>query len=224
MHYLYKALSVLLSYPQEAWVSQIGHIAQKLNENPQAQALAAPLISHLSSNDLITLQENYVLTFDRNPAHALHMFEHIHGEEKTRGQALIDLQNEYQRFGFMHHAQELPDYLPLFLEFLALIPTHDAHKLLDEAIHVIAHIGNKLKSIGSPYSGLFDLLQKLSTVKAQKLSEAPVHTMDEALVTFSPDYGAAQALAPTFTGCRPCSPKTLQQHPVHFMPKNTASL
>jgi nitrate reductase delta subunit len=81
--------------------------------------MLAPLLDELRSRPLIELQENYVATFDRSPSHSLHLFEHVHGESRDRGQAMVDLMDEYRRDGFEPLETELPDYVPLFLEFSA---------------------------------------------------------------------------------------------------------
>jgi nitrate reductase delta subunit len=83
--------------------------------------MLAPLLDELRSRPLIELQENYVATFDRSPSHSLHLFEHVHGESRDRGQAMVDLMDEYRRDGFEPLETELPDYVPLFLEFLGAL-------------------------------------------------------------------------------------------------------
>ena len=98
----------------------------------------APLLDYLSSAPLIRLQENYVATFDRSTSHSLHLFEHIHGESRDRGQAMVDLLEEYRKHGFELSTTELPDYVPLFLEFLAQLPEDQVQALLGDAIHVLA--------------------------------------------------------------------------------------
>ncbi|MCR2493331.1 nitrate reductase molybdenum cofactor assembly chaperone, partial [Salmonella enterica] len=85
---------------------------------PEAEETLQPLIGHLASQDLIALQETYVATFDRNRAHSLHLFEHVHGESRDRGQAMVDLLETYRQHGFEPVVSELPDHVPLFLEFL----------------------------------------------------------------------------------------------------------
>src|SRR5574343_942499 len=119
---IYRVISALLSYPEAdmlAALPEIRTVVQTLDAPVDLPEVLAPLLDYLSANDLITLQENYVATFDRNPSQALHLFEHIHGESRDRGQAMVDLLEEYRRHGFEPEASELPDYVPLFLEFLS---------------------------------------------------------------------------------------------------------
>src|SRR3546814_637451 len=96
---------------------------------PDRLVVLEPLLGYLGEGDLIDLQENYVATFDRRAAHSLHLFEHIHGESRDRGQALIDLRQEYINHGLLPDTNELPDYIPLFLEFLGQIPQDEAQAL-----------------------------------------------------------------------------------------------
>ena len=190
----YKALSALLSYPQAELIAALPEISAALADQPAL----TPLFNYLTTHDLIALQENYVATFDRNPSHSLHLFEHIHGEDRARGQAMVDLIDEYRRHGFEPAASELPDYLPLLLEFLAQIEADAAADMLGEAVHVIAYVGNKLSVGHSPYAPIFALLEAASPVSAEPLTEPPVRDMDEAMETFGPGIdGVEPLLRPT---------------------------
>lgn len=181
----FTALSILLEYPNARQQALLPELHDRLNANYQNKL--EPLFSYLQAqSDLVTLQEDYVATFDRRAAHSLHLFEHIHGESRDRGQAMVDLHEEYQRYGLALDTSELPDYIPLFLEFLAQIPREDATELLGDAIHVLAKIGNKLDEAGSAYACVFNTLCKLTPVEPQPLPDAPEGDMEEAMVTFGP--------------------------------------
>ena len=143
-----------------------------------------PLFRFFEQHGLIPLQENYVATFDRNPKHSLHLFEHIHGESRDRGPAMVDLFEEYRKHGFDVTADELPDYIPLFLEFLGQDPAEEAERLLGDAIHVLAMIGDKLDANGSPYAHVFNGAAHADHGRAAPLAEPPVRDMDEAMETF----------------------------------------
>ncbi|MDN0082548.1 nitrate reductase molybdenum cofactor assembly chaperone [Crenobacter sp. SG2305] len=190
----YKALSALLCYPEAELIAALPELRAALAEWPSLAAQVAPLIDHLAAHDLIALQEGYVATFDRSPAHALHLFEHIHGEDRDRGQAMVDLIEEFRRHGLEPVANELPDYLPLFLEFLAAIAPDEAARLLGDAVHVIGHVGGRLAAAGSPYAGVFAALEALSPVPAEPLTAPPVRDMDEALETFGPGVDGVEPL------------------------------
>lgn len=193
----YKWLSALLCYPEQELLDALPHMRQSLGElpslAPQQQALAL-FLDHMQSRSLRQLQETYVATFDRSSRQALYLFEHIHGEARDRGAAMVDLLEEYRRYGFELGDDELPDYLPALLEFFSQIPPEDAQRLLGEAVHVIAHIANQLHSSMSPYAALLDAAVSLSTVLPQALTVPPVRDMDEAMDMFGPDEAGMEPL------------------------------
>lgn len=190
----YRALSALLSYPEPGLLAARDEIDEALSAwlalHPDLQVLRRFIDAH----SLIELQENYVATFDRNPAHSLHLFEHVHGESRDRGQAMVDLMEEYRRHGLEPGNEELPDYVPLFLEFLGELPSDQAKQMLGEAIHVLAAIGMRLRRNESPYAAIFHVLVDLSDVMPLPLTEPPVRDMDEAMEMFGPSPDGAEPL------------------------------
>ena len=207
----YQILSRLLLYPEPELIAHLPELDSALAAVPEQHALLRPLLAHLESSSLIDLQQQYVATFDRNPSHSLHLFEHIHGESRDRGQAMVDLLAEYSRHGLQMVGDDLPDYVPLFLEFLSQQEPPEAERLLGDAIHVLAYIGRKLRANGSSYACVFDLLQTLTPVQAEELSEPPIRDMDEALETFGPGADGIEPLL---------KPGGVQ--PVNFYPKAAA--
>jgi nitrate reductase delta subunit len=181
----------------------------------------APLLDYLGTTPLIRLQENYVATFDRSTSHSLHLFEHIHGESRDRGQAVVDLLEEYRKHGFELSTTELPDYVPLFLEFLAQLPEDQVQALLGDAIHVLAMIGNKLSADQSPYACIFEVLRTHCTTEPQAFTEPPVRDMDEALETFGAGAdGVEPLLRPSMTHTMQFQPKPMPgsepiRRPIH---------
>lgn len=206
----YQIMSVLLLYPEQELLDSIEELEQLSSEQPTFHAALQPLFSYLKNEKLIDLQQNYVATFDRNMSHSLHLFEHIHGESRDRGQAMVDLMEEYKKHGLELCANDLPDYVPLFLEFLAQLDEQKSAAMLGDAIHVLAYIGRKLAENQSPYAGIFDVLQTLSPVVAEALSEPPVRDMDEAMETFGSGIDGVEPLLKTFSG---------GPQPVNFYPK-----
>jgi nitrate reductase molybdenum cofactor assembly chaperone NarJ/NarW len=190
----YQALSALLLYPDRQLIDSLGDIEEIVAENPALHTPLLPLLDYLAKEDMITLQENYVATFDRNPSHSLHLFEHIHGESRDRGQAMVDLMEEYKKHGLQMCGSDLPDYVPLFLEFLSQLGRDEAERLLSDAVHVLGHVGRKLIANGSPYAGVFEAVQTLSPVVAEELKEPPVRDMDEMLETFGPGADGVEPL------------------------------
>ena len=200
---VYKWLSILLCYPEQELLDAIPELRAMLNNLPEVMPKRAELesfLDHLQNTKLLEQQEEYVRTFDRNRNNALYIFEHVHGEDRDRGSAMVDLLEEYRKYGYELGDDELPDYLPALLEFLSLIPKADADKLLGDAVHVINHIAEKLANSQSPYAVLLQTAVMLSPVKPLPLIDAPVRNMDEAMETFGPDAaGIEPLLKPKFT-------------------------
>jgi len=192
---LYKILSILLCYPEQDLLDNLAIIRSYLEADSLAEL--NELLTYLATKDLISLQEHYVQSFDRTPSQSLHLFEHIHGEDRIRGQAMVDLMNEYQTAGFELVCEELPDYLPLFLEFLAVCDPSKAQEFLGEAIDVINHIGQKLQQNNSTYAGIFKVLVRLSPVEPKPLTVPPVRDMDEAMEKFGPNPEGIEPLLST---------------------------
>ncbi len=162
----FKALAALLIYPERELIAELDHMRATLEReamlNAASRALVEALIDHLKSADLLTLQEHYVGLFDRGRSTSLHLFEHVHGESRDRGQAMVDLSQMYRAHGLEIAANELPDYLPLFLEFLSELPIAQAIELLREVAPILATIGAALAKRASPYAGVIAALVALS--------------------------------------------------------------
>lgn len=211
---VYRALGALLVYPEAELQAAIPELARTLASEPDVLRGVQPLLAQLAEGDLIELQQAYVQLFDRNPSHSLHLFEHIHGEDRARGQAMVDLIDEYRQHGFEPVADELPDYVPLFLEFLSLCDADEAARLLGDAVHVLAHVAKKLADSGSAYAGVLDALVWLSPVAPEPLTVPPIRDMDEALETFGPGVDGVEPLL------KPAVPAVAT---VNFYPKGHAA-
>lgn len=194
---VYQWFSALLCYPEAELLAALPELQAALHEWEALQTQSDSLqtfLDYLQQHSLRDLQERYVATFDRNRNHALYIFEHVYGEDRDRGSAMVDLLEEYRSHGFELGNDELPDYLPALLEYFAQVPAEHAQKLLGDAVHVIAHIGNKLAASGSPYAVLLQGIVALSPVSAQPLVEPPVRDMDEAMEMFEPDIAGTEPL------------------------------
>ena len=166
----FKALSALLSYPSADLASASEEIravirAEGLLRGRDLEALER-LIDQFRDRDLYDLQERYTLLFDRTRSLSLHLLEHVHGESRDRGQAMVDLADHYERAGFVISARELPDYLPLFLEFLSVIPIAEAKAFLDDPLAVLAALEERLRKRKSDYSVVFRALRAIARGKA----------------------------------------------------------
>lgn len=190
----FKLLSALLCYPDQTLMDVLPEIRAMVSDSASLSGRLEPLLDYLESDSVIAIQENYVATFDRNQRHSLHLFEHIHGESRDRGQAMVDLLTEYRKNGFDMVTNELPDYVPLFLEFLAQLSADQAQHFLGDAIHVLSMIGNKLTANASPYAVIFDVLRAQCLTQPLPFEEPPVRDMDEAMETFGPGADGVEPL------------------------------
>ncbi len=154
-----RALSALLSYPSQDLQDHVSDIRSALAAERALPKAALErletLLAWIQTQDLLDVQCAYSDLFDRSPALSLHLFEHVHGESRERGQAMISLGELYIDYGFMMVGGELPDFLPMFLEFSSCLPAGEAKQHLSEPAHVFAALEERLSERGSPYAGVF---------------------------------------------------------------------
>ncbi len=180
-----KVLAVLLSYPNIHVYKNIDELTEVLKqESLLSKKKIKELLSFIEdykSKDILELQERFVATFDRSRIHCLNLFEHIHGESRDRGQAMVDLIDMYAKKNLFIDKKELPDYLPLFLEYLSLCDVQEAITSLGDTVDIIALIGAHLKKNKSPYHIIFFALEELSNIKANqfKVAEAIENSLKE---------------------------------------------
>ena len=164
-----KVFSALLAYPTPALIAagdELGDILVREALLPQdVLGRVQALIADLATTDPVAAQEAYVDLFDRSRTLSLHLFEHVHGESRDRGQAMVDLLHLYEEAGFDVSASELPDYLPLFLEFASTRAPADALELIGQPAHVIAALNERLKRRQSPYAAVMEALLALAKVE-----------------------------------------------------------
>lgn len=164
-----KALSAILSYPSAELAAAIPEIRMVLGSEgvltPAQERMLEPLLASLSSQDLYDLQERYIQLFDRTRSLSLHLFEHVHGESRDRGQAMVDLKSVYEANGFELDSAELPDFIPLFLEYGSLLPEAEARQMLAEPSHVLAALGERLRRKDSLYAAIFEVLVDLAATQ-----------------------------------------------------------
>lgn len=162
----FKALSALLSYPTAELKEAAGDIRNVFEDEqlvaPKTMQQLHRFIDDLTTSDLFELQERYVFLFDRTRSLSLHLFEHVHGESRGRGQAMVDLKALYAEAGLEIDARELPDFLPLFLEYLSVQPLAEARALLAEPVTVIVALKERLLKRQSDYACLFGVLEEIA--------------------------------------------------------------
>ena len=205
----FKALSALLSYPTaelQAAVPAIREIVAAEGVIPPGTAAALePLLDSLAGDDLYDLEERYVLLFDRSRTLSLNLFEHIHGESRDRGGAMVDLMETYRGGGFDLTGPELPDHLPVLLEFLSTRPLPEARAILTDAGHILVALAERLTRRESVYAPVLAALVDIARATADSeearvlLAEADDDPTDlaaldetyaEAQVMFGPDPDA----------------------------------
>jgi nitrate reductase delta subunit len=162
-----KALSALLTYPTIELQHAAGEIRKAIDAGQMIPARVRnqlhTLLTEIATGDLYDLQERYVLLFDRTRSLSLHLFEHVHGESRDRGQAMIDLKSQYEQHNLFMSAAELPDFVPLFLEYLSLLPAQEACDTLDQPAHIFAAMAERLRKRQSAYEAVFRALVALAT-------------------------------------------------------------
>jgi nitrate reductase delta subunit len=211
----YQALAYLLTYP----TPDLQRLAPQVMALIEAEAMVPKtlrkalgrLVAEITGGDIYNLQEAYTELFDRTRSLSLNLYEHVHGESRDRGEAMVALAELYRAHDLHLSANELPDFLPVFLEFLSTLPDAQAASLLGEATHVLDAMGERLRSRGSAYRAIFGALGKLASQAADPgalaalLSEPDEDPNDleaidkawaETAVTFGPsDVGCPKASA-----------------------------
>ncbi|MFD1158634.1 nitrate reductase molybdenum cofactor assembly chaperone [Roseovarius aestuarii] len=204
-----KALSLILSYPTrelQAAMPEIGAVlASDTRLTAAARRALRPLVDDLRSRDIYELEEQFVMLFDRSRTLSLNLFEHVHGESRDRGGAMVSLLETYRTGGFEPATSELPDHLPVLLEFLSTRPVAEVQDTLADAAHILEALNTRLDRRESPYGAVFAALLQLSGAKADKeavaeLLEQPEHdpedlealdeVWEESEVLFGPDPNA----------------------------------
>jgi nitrate reductase molybdenum cofactor assembly chaperone NarJ/NarW len=168
-----RALAALLSYPSEELRRALPEIADAISRSPlvlprELKGILA-LIDTLAEGDLLEKEERYVELFDRGRAASLNLFEHLHGDSRDRGTAMIELKRLYESAGFELATRELPDYLPVVLEYLSCRSLAEARAMLSDCAHILKAIAAALIARGSNYSAVLQTLIAMA-------GEAPVDT------------------------------------------------
>lgn len=170
-------VSRLLEYPDaELWQHQqevAEAIAAADNLSPQDAGHLTTFLQQLTAQELLDAQAAYSELFDRGRATSLLLFEHVHGESRDRGQAMVDLLSQYERHGLTLESRELPDHLPLYLEYLGQLSKEEALAGLRDVAPILALLNARLQQRNSSYALLFALLLNLvqTDVDSQKVAE-----------------------------------------------------
>ncbi|ABI56354.1 nitrate reductase molybdenum cofactor assembly chaperone [Alkalilimnicola ehrlichii MLHE-1] len=206
-----KAISVLMDYPSEAAQAHADSLIALFQADesltPETRQGLTALVRRLRDSDLLDLQADYSALFDRSRALSLYLFEHLHGESRDRGQAMVELINFYQEEGLVIDSRELPDYVPLFLEFCSRLERPAALSWLMEAHYLLQKLHGRLQERECDYQWLFKALldtagletadeqmqRQLQQEERDDTAEALDRVWAEEPVTFGPTAGGCGA-------------------------------
>lgn len=189
-----RVLSALLGYPDPQMRSHLREMREIIHgeavlSQPRRAEIEA-LLESLEGADPLQAESDYVELFDRGRGTSLHLFEHVHGDSRDRGPALIDLGQTYAKAGLMLAEGELPDYLPAVLEFVSTQPPREARAFLGETAHILNAIFGALQQRGSAYAAVLGALLELAGEAVQPVKPAAEEPLDE-----------SWAEPPVFDGC-----------------------
>jgi nitrate reductase molybdenum cofactor assembly chaperone NarJ/NarW len=196
-----RALAALLTYPGRDVLAALPEIRAAAAGSPlltrDDEARLARLIDDLGQTDPLLLEERYVQLFDRGRTTSLHLFEHVHGESRDRGPAMVDLVQIYEKAGLRLVGNELPDYLPAVLEYLSCRPLAEARAMLDDCAHIVRKVGETLAQRGSHYAAVLAAVLSVAGLPGLDWSRAVEPAPAE------PPIDEEWADAPAFAGPAP---------------------
>jgi len=188
----YKLLSILLGYPDRRLVEARDEIAaavEALSRSPERAALRR-FVTYLAGSTQTELERNYVETFDLRRRSAMYLTYYVHGDTRKRGMALLRLKRLYAAAGLELTTGELPDYLPLALEFAALAPDGAGATLLREHRPALELLRRSLRDADSPYADLLDAvcdgLPRLTAVEREHVRRLAAEGPPEEQVGLQP--------------------------------------
>jgi nitrate reductase delta subunit len=212
-----RVLSALLRYPDGAFRDAAPELVRALEVERAlpASRLAElmALLRQLQTMDPFEAEARFIETFDRGRATSLHLFEHVHGDSRDRGPALVDLGQTYERAGLAFEGDELPDHLSVVLEFASTQPAKVAREFLSEMAHILNAVFSALRERESPYASVIAAVLELAGQKAEAVPVEADQAMDD-----------AWAEPPAFDGCSSvgqASPGTPQ--PIHIVRSKKSS-
>lgn len=160
---LYNVLSRLLDYPEQGLKDHLDEIREAVGNEPEISQEELKVINdfadHVAQTELMEMEKEYVQTFDMVPEHSLHLTHHLFGDDRGRGPALVDLGEHYKGMGLEAKEGELPDYLPLILEYVGTLEEVEAKIFLADAAKVVTIIAANLEKANSRYAPLLRLVE-----------------------------------------------------------------
>jgi len=160
----YKVTARLLDYPTAELMENLDAVMQLVESDPEVSAeerkVVTDLVSWMRSLDLTRVQQTYVDTFDMTPEHDLHLTHHLFGESRERGPAMVEISEHYKAAGLEVSNGELPDFLPLILEYVSTLDEMQARFFLNDAAKVLTVLADNLEKVDSLYGRLIRVIEK----------------------------------------------------------------
>jgi len=182
--YSLRVLARLLAYPDAALREQLPSLRQTLHDERALRfgrlAELDRLLDRLAGQPGLRSEAEYVELFDRGRRTALHLFEHVHGDSRERGPAMIDLIQTYEAAGLQLADGELPDHLAVALEFASTQPAAQARSFLKELAHIVRGIFSALAERRSPYAAVLAAVLDLAGERAEPVPLPPEEALDDA--------------------------------------------
>jgi nitrate reductase delta subunit len=179
-----RALAWLLRYPDDGVRDALPIVREVLHDERAMTftrlAELDGLMDRLRAARPLRAEADYVDLFDRGRRTSLHLFEHVHGDSRDRGSAMVDLTQTYERAGLRLAAGELPDHLTVVLEFASTQPPDAAREFLRETAHVVRAIFSALIERGSPYASVLGAVLDLAGERAERVELPAEPALDEA--------------------------------------------
>ncbi|HMS26689.1 MAG TPA: nitrate reductase molybdenum cofactor assembly chaperone [Burkholderiaceae bacterium] len=179
-----RVLARLLAYPDAELRQHLPDMLSALlveNALPENRLTElTTLIQILQNGEALENEAEYVQLFDKGHSTSLHLFEHVHGDSRDRGPAMIDLAQTYEKAGLFLGPDEMPDYLPVVLEFVSTQPPQEARAFLVEMAHIFNAIFNALQQRNSPYASILGALLELAGENAHAVKIIADTPIDEA--------------------------------------------
>jgi nitrate reductase molybdenum cofactor assembly chaperone NarJ/NarW len=210
-----RVLAALLRYPDADFRAAVPELQQALRAEATLPAARLDelcvLLQRLQRDDPFTVEAEFVDLFDRGRGTALHLFEHIHGDSRDRGPAMVDLQQTYERAGLQLAPGELPDHLAVVLEYASTQPAAEARDFLAETAHIVRAIFSALQRRQSAYASVLAAVLELAGERAEAVDIPPEPGLDE-------DWAEPEA----FGGCSSAGQSRPEQpQPIHIVRKQT---
>lgn len=178
-----RVLALLLSYPDAAMRNNLSAMHKALYKEraltPPRLAELDALLASLAGATALDNEAGYVQLFDHGRTTSLHLFEHVHGDSRERGPAMIDLAQTYEKAGLFLAPGEMPDYLPVVLQFASTQPQQETRAFLSEMAHIFNALYAALQQRQSPYASVLGALLELAGERAQPVNIAVEAPLDE---------------------------------------------